>query len=330
MLKSGVQCLLCSKIVSDKSNLNRHHSNVHKGEGPAQSQVALYVVSEGVTTTDMDWKFESLLQASAGGNEAAPGLLERETKILSRAASLYSEEKWTLGEPGVDIQDEATSYIDSIDDIASKASTLLRAQVMRSKGGHIKTVPFQPLKDSSGAQYAKTLAWFKLYAQQHFQKSGSMQDLLLLALEEKCNAQDCCCLEGFIYWSTLNVPNFKNADPLQHATMHLRRILRGTAMLYLSQNSDKDVEPYCNYFLNPTKGVSFQVLTTLYYEIKRCVPHDKRLLIQRSDPDEGYPRRSPKRPVHTGPPGGPPRCSPRPDALHPLPSEYLKRFNRKR
>ena len=289
MLKSGVQCLRCSKVLSDKSNFNRHHTSVHQGEGPAQSQVALYVVSEGVASTNIDWKFDSLLQASAGDKEAAPGLLERETKILSRAASLYSEEKWTLGEPGVDIQDEATSYIDSIDDIASKASTLLRAQVMRSKGGHIKTVPFQPLKDSSGAHYAKTLAWFKLFAQQYFQKPGPMQELVHLALEEKCNAQDCCCLEGFSYWSTLNVPNFKNADPLQHAAMHMRRVLRGTAMLYLSQNSDKDVETYCNHFVNPTKGVSFGVLTTLYYEIKRCVPHDKRLLIQRSDPDEGYP-----------------------------------------
>jgi hypothetical protein len=27
----------------------------------------------------------------------------------------------------------------------------------------------------------------------------------------------------------------------------------------------------------------------MYYEIKRCVPHDKRLLIHRSDPDSGFP-----------------------------------------
>ena len=289
MMKSGVQCMLCMKILSDKSNFNRHHASIHKTEGPMQYQTALYRVSEGIPTTKFDWTFDSLFQASVGEKEAAPGLLERETKILSRAATLYSEDKWTLGEPGVDMQDEATSYIDSIDDLATKASTLLRAQVMRSKGGHMKIVPFQPLKDSSGAQYAKTLAWFKLFAQHHFQKLGSMQELVHLALEEKCNAQDSCCLEGFIYWSTLHVPNFKNADPLQHAAMHMRRVLRGTAMLHLSQNSAEDVEPYCNLYLNPTKGVSFQVLTTLYYEIKRCVPHDKRLLIQRSEPDEGYP-----------------------------------------
>jgi hypothetical protein len=289
MMKSGVQCLICSKILSDKSNYNRHHASCHKEEGIMKFEVVIYNVSQGIANTQFDWTFDALPQASAGEKEAAPGLLERETKILSKAVTLFSAEKWTLGEPSVGLQDEATSYIDSIDELALLASTLLRAQVMRSKSGNIKIVPFQPLKDCSGAQYAKTLAWFKLFAQEHFQRHGSMQEFVHLALEEKCNAQDVCCLEGFIYWSTLNIPNFKNADPLQHAAMHMRRVLRGTAMLYLSQNSEKEVEPYCNLFLNPTKGVSFGVLTTMYYEIKRCVPHDKRLLIQRSDSDEGYP-----------------------------------------
>ena len=288
-LKSGVQCLICSKILSDKSNYNRHHASCHKDDGNMRFQVVIYNVSQGMATTNFDWTMDALPQAFAGEKVTAPGLLERETKILSKAVTLYSEDSWTLGEPSVVLQDEATSYIDSIDDLVLQASTLVRAQVMRSKSGNIKIVPYQPLKDSSGVHYARTLAWFKLFAQQHFQKRGSMQELVHLALEEKCSAQGVCCLEGFIYWATLNIPNFKNADPLQHAAMHMRRVLRGTAMLYLSQNSDKEVEPYCNLFLNPTKGVSFGVLTTMYYEIKRCVSHDKRLLIQRSDSDEGYP-----------------------------------------
>ena len=288
MFKTGVQCLRCGKVLFDKSNFNRHHVLAHQDEGLAQFQLGvLYAESDGVATTEFGWTYDALPQAIE--KAAAPGLLERETKILSKASSLYSEGKWALGEPGVHLQDEATSYIDAIDEIALRASTLLRAQVMRSKGGNVKIVPFQPLKDTSGAHYAKTLAWFKLFAENHFRKSGSMQELVQQAIQEKCNSQTVCCLEGFLFWATQYVPNMKNADPLQHAAMHMRRVVRGTAILFLSENPGEDIEPFCNIWLNPTKGVSFMVLTSMYYEIKRCVPHDKRLLIQRADPDEGYP-----------------------------------------
>jgi hypothetical protein len=74
------------------------------------------------------------------------GLLERETKILSKAAALFSDEKWSLGEPPVGMVDEATDHVDFIDELAWNASTLLRMQIMRSKSGAIKVVPFQPLK----------------------------------------------------------------------------------------------------------------------------------------------------------------------------------------
>ena len=290
MFKSGVQCLHCGKIFFDKSNFNRHHAAAHRDDqGPMKFQLGvLYNESDGVANTDFGWTFDALPQA-VDEKAAAPGLLERETKILSKAAKLFSEDKWALGEPGLVLQDEAISHIDAIDDIALEASTLLRAQVMRSKGGSVKIVPFQPLKDTSGLHYAKTLAWFKLFAQKHFEKSGSMQELVHMALLEKCNSQTVCCLEGFIFWLTQFVPNFKNADPLQHAAMHMRRVLRGSTILFLHENLDEDVEPFCNQWLNPTKGVSFAVLTSMYYEIKRCVPQDKRLLIHRADPDDGYP-----------------------------------------
>jgi hypothetical protein len=71
--------------------------------------------------------------------------------------------------------------------------------------------------------------------------------------------------------------------------MHMRRVLRGTAMMHMHANVDEEIEPFCIQWLNATKATPFGVLTALYYEIKRCVPHDKRLLIQRSDPDEGFP-----------------------------------------
>lgn len=244
---------------------------------------------DGIKTHEFKWTLDPLPLAACNVQMVSPGLLERETKILSKAAALFSEERWSMAEPSVAMQDEATDYIDSIDEAAWKASTLIRIQIMRSKSGAIKIVPFQPLKDTSGAQYAKTLSRFKLFAQKYFGKSASLQELVLFALQEKCNSQDICCMEGFIYWLAQHVPNFKNADPLQHAAMHMRRILRGTAMLHLLGNPGEEIENFCINWLNPTKAVPFGVLTAMYYEIKRCVPHDKRLLIQRTDPDVGFP-----------------------------------------
>ena len=67
-----------------------------------QFQVVIYNVSQGIATTNFDWTMDALPQAFAGDKvTAAPGLLERETKILSKAVTLFSEDSWTLGEPSV-------------------------------------------------------------------------------------------------------------------------------------------------------------------------------------------------------------------------------------
>ncbi len=243
----------------------------------------------GTITSCIEWSFKPLPQPSAKVI-CAPGMLERQTKILSKALTLYDDPKWVpVGDPGITIRDESVSFMDKIDDFALVASTLVRAQVMRSKMGCLKARPFQPLKDTSGAQYAVTLARFVCFARVHFDKaSASVEECVYLALLEQCTAMGVCCLEGFVMCLTVHAPSFKNADPLQHAAMHMRRVLRGGAMLYLSDNSGVAIETFCDTYLNPNKSASFAVLTSLYYQIKRCVPHDKRLLIHRSDPDEGF------------------------------------------
>jgi hypothetical protein len=63
-------------------------------------------------------------------------------------------------------------------------------------------------------------------------------------------------------------------------------------MLYLQSNPDVDIGSFCEEFLNMTKPSSFGVLSVMYYEVKRCVSHDKRLLIHRCEPDDGYPEGS--------------------------------------
>jgi hypothetical protein len=290
MFKTGVQCLRCHKIFCDKSGFNKHHSKNHTDEGaPMYMTGVAYAESNGARTTDFDWTLDPLPVGTSAALCVTPGLLQRETKILAKAEALFSDQKWSLGEPSAGMVDEASGHIDMIDELAFNASTLLRMQIMRSKSGAIKVVPFQPLKDTSGGHYAKTLSRFKLFAERYFERSATIQELILLALKEKCNSQNVCCLESFIYWLVQHVPNFKNADPLQHAAMHMRRVLRGTAMMHMHANVDEEIEPFCIQWLNATKATPFGVLTALYYEIKRCVPHDKRLLIQRSDPDEGFP-----------------------------------------
>ena len=290
MFKTGVQCLRCHKIFCDKSGFNKHHSKNHTDEGaPMYMTGVAYAESNGARTTDFDWTLDPLPVGTSAALCVTPGLLQRETKILAKAEALFSDQKWSLGEPSAVMVDEASGHIDMIDELAFNASTLLRMQIMRSKSGAIKVVPFQPLKDTSGGHYAKTLSRFKLFAERYFERSATIQELILLALKEKCNSQNVCCLESFIYWLVQHVPTFKNADPLQHAAMHMRRVLRGTAMMHMHANVDEEIEPFCIQWLNATKATPFGVLTALYYEIKRCVPHDKRLLIQRSDPDEGFP-----------------------------------------
>jgi hypothetical protein len=124
-----------------------------------------YKEENGVLSVNMKWSFGALPSSSPSEVSAAPGLLERETKYLSKGAKLYENSKWSsVGSPTVDMRDEAVRVLDEIDDFALEASTVVRVQVMRSKSGCLKTVPFQPLKDLSGAQYAQTLARFFAFA----------------------------------------------------------------------------------------------------------------------------------------------------------------------
>ena len=131
--KFGVQCLRCLQIFTDKSNFNRHHNTVHKQEGCMQFelQVPYKKGDKGSTIlTEFDWTEDPLPQASLSITTAAPGLLERETGFLSRAAGLYSDEKWAkISEPCVLQRDEAEALIDEIDDFAWSASVIARTQV---------------------------------------------------------------------------------------------------------------------------------------------------------------------------------------------------------
>jgi hypothetical protein len=112
-----------------------------------------------------------------------------------------------------------------------------------------------------------------------------------MALTEMCTS-DHCCLEAFLLCLPVHIDLYKNADPLQHAAVHIRRALRGTAMIHLKTSKGPDIEEYCSKYLAGNKATAFGTLTALYYEIKRCVPGDKRLLIQRCEADAGYPKGS--------------------------------------
>jgi hypothetical protein len=132
MFKFGVKCLKCAQILSDKSNFNRHHKEVHKADGPMQFELQVpYKQGEDKTViSDFDWSDTPLPQASHLDAAAAPGLLERETGILSRAASLYSDAKWSkIAEPCVLQRDEAEALIDEMDEFAMTASVIARTQV---------------------------------------------------------------------------------------------------------------------------------------------------------------------------------------------------------
>lgn len=132
MFKFGVKCLRCAQILFDKSNFNRHHKEVHKADGPMlfQLQVPYQQGEDNSIISDFDWSDAPLPQASHLDAAAAPGLLERETGILSRAASLYSDAKWSkIAEPCVLQRDEAEALIDEMDEFASSASVIARTQV---------------------------------------------------------------------------------------------------------------------------------------------------------------------------------------------------------
>jgi hypothetical protein len=162
---------------------------------------------------------------------------------------------------------------------------------MRSKNNSLKTVPFQPLKDSTGSAYAVTLVRFYVFARIFFSQGqhSNLKSLIQQATEEHCMANGVCCLEGFMYCLTVHAPNHKHADALQHAAMQMRRAIRGVALINMKDFSGLQVEDYCDKFLNPKRASAFGVLTSMYYAVKRCVHTEKRLLIHRTDPDEGYP-----------------------------------------
>ena len=293
-LKMGVIFLLCSRILFDKSNLNRHHLAHHRGQEPAFETNVAYLAGEGNEIQEnISWELAPLPAATFEAASAAPGCLERQTKILSRAAALFSDEKWlAVGQPSLECKDAAEQLLDEIDDFALVASTAVRSQVMRSKSNSLKNIPFQPLKDFSGISYSATLAKFFVFAKIFWDTEKGVRELVIQALTEKTSASKPACLESFVLCLAHVAPNHGNADQLQHAAMHMRRVLRGCAMLYLQSNPDVDIGSFCEEFLNMTKPSSFGVLSVMYYEVKRCVSHDKRLLIHRCEPDDGYPEGS--------------------------------------
>ena len=109
-----------------------------------------------------------------------------------------------------------------------------------------------------------------------------------MATTEACSAAKMCCIESFLLCLTVHAPNHNKADPLQHAAMHMRRVMRGVAMLHMKANAQVGIEAYCDQFLQKERASSFGVLSVMYYEIRRCVVHDKRLLIHRCDPDPEF------------------------------------------
>ena len=185
--------------------------------------------------------------------------------------------KTPVGQPSLKFKDAAEELLDEIDDFALVASTVVRSQVMRSKSNSLKAVPFQPLKDLSGVSYSATLAKFFAFARIFFNNEKNLKDLVCQALTEKCSASSPACLESFVLCLAHVAPNHNNADQLQHAAMHVRRVLRGCAMLHLQGNPDVDMGSFCEEFLNMIKPSPFGVLSVMYHEVKRCVPHDKSL-----------------------------------------------------
>ena len=286
--------MLCSKMFYDKSNFNRHQLSQHKAEELSFENNVAYIVVDGVMQEQCQWNSTPLPSATFSAAAAAPGCLERQTKILSRAASMFAEEKWLLiANPSLEAKDASEKLMDDIDEFALAASLAVRSQVMRSKSNTLKSVPFQPLKDLSGISYAATLARFYMFAQIFYNDIAQpLIEMVHKASTEKCNAASTGCFESFILCLAHVAPGHGNADSLQHAAMHMRRVIRGCAMLFLQNNVEVDIGSFCDDFLNMTKASPFGVLSVLYYEIKRCVPHDKKLLIHRCEPDDGYPEGS--------------------------------------
>ncbi len=82
---------------------------------------------------NFDWQLTPLPKVSPTDIAPAPGLLERETKILSKAQQLYSYAHYgALADPSVTLRDEAVLLLDAVDECAWSAtgSTVTRNQVM--------------------------------------------------------------------------------------------------------------------------------------------------------------------------------------------------------
>ena len=108
VLKNGVRCTRCDKIFFDKSTFNHHHSTSHKGKAMQYECNVAYKDVNGTMTSDIEWTFKPLPQPSAKVI-CAPGMLERQTKNLSKALQLYDYPKSVpigdLSDPGIIIRD---------------------------------------------------------------------------------------------------------------------------------------------------------------------------------------------------------------------------------
>ena len=131
MFKNGVKCLRCGHVFYDKSGFNRHHTQRHKDEGAPQFETNVPYKQVGDKfVAEFDWTFSPLSKASPLDEDSAPGLLERETKVLSKGKTLYSDSKFAvIGDPGVLLRDEAVSLLDEIYEFALSATAVTRCQV---------------------------------------------------------------------------------------------------------------------------------------------------------------------------------------------------------
>lgn len=131
MLRYGVKCLRCAQVFYDKSGFNRHNTQRHKDDGAPQFETNIpYKQLGDKIVAEMEWTFSPLCKASPLDEDSAPGLLERETKLLSTGKKLYSDSKFAgLGDPDILFRDDAVSLVDEIDEFAGSASAVTRCQV---------------------------------------------------------------------------------------------------------------------------------------------------------------------------------------------------------
>ena len=142
--------MICHKILHDKSTFNRHHTSAHLSD-TMQYENVTYQQEGDVIQCGFEWNHGPLQIAAPLAGTAAPGLLERETGILSKGIKHFSASKWAaICQPPIDTRDAAVELLDAIDDLALVASTMLRSQVNRTWNGLLKSQSFRPLKDNTG------------------------------------------------------------------------------------------------------------------------------------------------------------------------------------